>query len=284
LFCLIFSPAPARAFDWPSGASLAEKIQVLRQEIYNVKTLIASAHSQKKTAAAAYLALNLSDNSVLAQKNSGIQHSIASITKLMSAVVALENIDSEKTITLTKKMLAPEGESPSLFAGLNISAQNLLSASLIQSTNDATEALAYFLGKEKFLALMNQKSKELGMPSTVFADVHGLDKKNRSTAADTAKLLAYIYKKHPGILSTTKSNNFWLPDAQGKLLKFLNLNNFYYLPEFVGGKTGYSPAAKQTFAGVFDINGKPVAIIVLRSSDYQSDTFNIINQLKNQSH
>jgi D-alanyl-D-alanine carboxypeptidase len=156
-----------------------------------------------------------------------------------------------------------------------------LQASLIQSTNDAAESLSYFIGREKFLALMNQKAKEIGMVRTFFADVHGLDKQNLSTARDMAKLLTYIRKNNPEILEATKNNNFWLPDAQGKLLRFMNLNNFYGLPEFAGGKSGYSPEARQTFAGIFNIDNKPIAIVLLRSTDFQSDTFKIIERLKN---
>ena len=177
-------------------------------------------------------------------------------------------------------MLEPLGHSLTLFLGLNISAENLLKASLIQSTNDACEALAYFLGKEKFLDLMNQKAKELGMKNTVFSDVHGLSPTNRSTAADLAKLISYIYKEHPEILHLTRDNNFWLPDSTGRLLKFQNVNNFYPLRGFIGGKTGYLAQAKQTLASVFRLNEKPVAIILLYSDNRQADTFTILNRLK----
>jgi len=260
---------------------LIQQIQVLQQEIQRLQALILSLQSQQEITAASYLAVNLSHNSVVLEKNANQPYPIASVAKLISAVVAFENIDTDQTITLTEKMLEPLGYSPSLFLGLNVSAKNLLQASLIQSTNDASEALTYFLGKEKFLALMNQKAKGLGMSNTVFFDAHGLNPANRSTAADIAKLLTYIHKNHPEILSITKDNNFWLPDPTGRLLKFQNVNNFYHLPEFIGGKTGYLPEAKQTLASLFNVNKEPVAIILLYSSNRQSDTFTIINQLKN---
>ncbi|UMX47417.1 MAG: serine hydrolase [Candidatus Nealsonbacteria bacterium DGGOD1a] len=276
-----YCPGTIQAFDWPAGAALIQRIQVLKQEIYNAKMLIVSAKSKKPNTAQAYLAMDLTNGAALMVKNPDKAYPIASTAKLMTAVIASENIDSEKTIALTKDMLSPEGSSPAIFAGLNISAKNLLQASLIQSTNDAAESLSYFIGREKFLALMNQKAKEIGMARTFFADVHGLDKQNLSTARDMAKLLTYIRKNNPKILEATKNNNFWLPDAQGKLLRFMNLNNFYGLPEFAGGKSGYSPEARQTFAGIFNINNKPIAIVLLRSTDFQSDTFKIIERLKN---
>lgn len=277
---LEFFPKTARAFDWPAGVALVQRIQVLKQEIYNAKMLALSAKSKKPITAAAYIAVDLSSGSALTKKNADKVYPIASTTKLMTAVIALKNISPDKTITLTKDMLSPEGGSPAIFSGLAISAKNLLQASLTQSTNDASESLAYFVGKEKFLALMNQKAREIGMANTFYADTHGLSKQSRSTANDMSKLLAYIYKNNPEILETTKNNNFWLPDAQGKLLKFMNLNNFYNLPEFVGGKSGYSSDAKQTFAAIFNIKGKPVAVVLLRSTDFQADAFKIVNQLK----
>jgi len=201
----------------------------------------------------------------------------------MNSVIAVENIELKQTITLNEEMLKPIGYSPSLFKGLKVSAENLLKASLIQSTNDAAQSLAYFLEEGKFLDLMNKKAKELNMANTSYCDPHGLNPLNQSTASDLAKLLAYIYKNHPEILTITKDNNFWLPNQLGRLLKFANLNNFYNFPEFIGGKSGYLPEAKQTFASLFNINGKPVAIVVLYSKNYKTDTSKILELVKNKS-
>jgi len=226
-----------------------------------------------------YIAVDISDNFVIAQKNSDQAYPIASITKLMNAVVAVENIDMKKTITLNRQILKPEGYSPSLFLHLTVSAKNLLRASLIQSTNDASEALSYFIGNKKFIGLMNQKAKDINMESTHFYDAYGLDPKNHSTASDLAKLLAYIYKHHPEILSITKENNFWLPDKTGKLLKFQNVNNLYAYPEFIGAKSGYIPESKQTLASMANINGKPIAIVLLYSTNRKKDALNMVSWL-----
>jgi D-alanyl-D-alanine carboxypeptidase (penicillin-binding protein 5/6) len=148
-------------------------------------------------------------------------------------------------------MLKPLGQSPSLYLGLSVSAENLLKAALLQSSNDAAKALSFSLGKQKFVQLMNKKAKELGMTNTTFDDAHGLSHKNVSTASDLIKLLAYIYKNHPEILRITKENNFWLPDKTGKLLKFQNVNNFYPLSNFIGGKTGYSKKSQTNLGSGF---------------------------------
>jgi len=283
LSLFIFLPLVSKAVEASSlmeTAKLSQQIEILKQEISLLQSLLLNLQSQQEITTQSYLVVNLSDNSVILEKNPNQLYRIASITKLMTAVIALENINTDKTITLTEKMLEPLGQSPSLFLGLNISAENLLKASLIQSSNDASEALAYFVKKEKFLGLMNQKAKELNMANTIFYDVHGLNPANHSTAADLAKLLTYIYKNHPEILTITRDNNFWLPDRTGRLLKFQNVNNFYPLSTFIGGKTGYLLEAKQTLASIFNVKGNPIVIVLLYSSNRQADAFAILKQLE----
>lgn len=270
-----FSFKPVEAFSF---AELNRQIQAIYEKIQQLK--LSFANLGPRINAQSYLVASISDNSVILEKNINNPHTIASITKLMNAVVAFENIDTEKKITLTEEMLKPLGYSPSLFKGLNVSAQNLLKASLIQSTNDASQSLTYFLKDKNFLELMNQKAKELGMANTCFYDVHGLNPSNKSTASDLLKLLKYIYANHPEILDITKNNDFWLPNQTGRLLKFANLNSFYNLSEFIGGKSGYLPEAKETFASLFNVNGKPIAVILLYSDNKKTDTLEILEWLK----
>lgn len=283
MIALFFLVAPKSAFalDAVNISALQQQVQILIQEIGNMKSLIANSRSLAPISSTSYIAVDLNSGRVLLKNNETAQYPIASVTKLMTAVVARQKIDDSDQITLTGAMLTPYGNSPAVYSGLKINSNDLLYASLTQSVNDAAESLSYFLGKEEFLGAMNKKAKKLGMKSTVYADVMGLDAKSKSTAADLEKLLAYIYEKDPKILEITKNNDFWLPDATGRMLKFQNLNGFYYHPEFFGGKTGYLPEARQTFAAVFNINKKPVAIVVLNSRNYQADTFKIINQIKN---
>jgi len=277
--CFVSGPKTSLALEQTEKEKLLQQIEILQQEVLLLQTLISNMQLNQEIQAQSYFAVDLSDNSSLLEKNSSQPYPMASVTKLMAAVVALENIDKSQTITLTEEMLKPLGCSPSLFLGLNVSAENLLKAGLIQSTNDAVESLAYFLGKQKFLSLINQKAKDLGMVNTIYYDVHGLNPANRSTAQDLVKLLAYIHKNHPEILAVTKDNNFWLPDSTGKLLKFKNLNNFYPLPEFIGGKTGYLIEAKQTLAAIFSIEGKPIAVVILYSPNRQADVFAILRKI-----
>jgi len=260
---------------------LVQQIEIIKQEISLLASLVSSWNSTGKISSPAYLVVDFSNDSILLQKNINQSYPTASIAKLMTAVISVENINPEGEITLNKKMLLPLGYSPCLFQGLRIKSQDLLKAALIQSVNDAAEALSYFIGKEKFIKMMNKKAKELEMTNTVFYDVHGLNPCSRSSASDLIKLIKYIYKKHPEILEITKENDFWLPDSEKRLLKFRNLNNFYPLSNFIGGKTGYLIEAKQTFLGIFKIKNKPVAIALLYSNNTKADVFKILKKIKN---
>jgi len=257
-------------------------IESLKTELSLLKMLLTNMNAKSGINSPAYIAVELESGKTLLSKNSEQARPAASITKMMTATIARENIDENKKITLTDSMLAPAGNSSVLYAGREIDIKTLLKAVLIQSSNDAAEALAQAAGKENFLALMNQKAAELGMENTVFFDPCGLNPKNKSTPADLAKLVAYVHKNHPEILAIGKSNDFWLEDKSGVWMKFQNVNNFYPLAAFVGGKTGYLPEAKQTIAGVFNVNGKPTAIIVLYSANRQADVFRILEKLQPQ--
>lgn len=288
---------PASAIDsaYEGEVVLTEEQQIkeLQERLVRLKALIADIILGRHIMAESYLVMDITNSTIISQKNITQSHSIASITKLMNAVVAVENLDQDKSIILDEAMLKPAGYSPSLFLKLAVTVKHLLKASLIQSTNDAAQALSIAVGSatadggvpqdavKKFVALMNYKARQLGMDDTHFYDAHGLDLKNRSTVFDIAKLLAYIHQNHPDILEITKDDDFWLPDPTGKLLKFKNLNLFSGLPEFIGGKTGYLPEAKQSLAGLFDINGRTVAIILLKTSHQRADALTLIDWVKN---
>lgn len=275
-------PAPVHALEFSSSMTLQQKIQLLQQEIVRLQVLLAQmvVAEPQNIQAESYIVIDVSNNAVAAQKNASQTYPIASITKLMNAVVTLENIDVNQNITLTENMLKPEGYSPALFLGLNVSANNLLKAMLIQSTNDAAEALTHFIGNEKFVGLMNKKAQDLGMVNTYYYDAHGLNLENHSTVSDLAKLLAYIYKTHPQILEITKINGFQLSGPKGETLTFQNLNVFSKNPNFIGGKSGYLTGAKQSMASLFNINGKIMAVVVLKSADRQADTLKLISQAR----
>ncbi len=281
LIALIILLSPNETSAFTERDRLIRQIEIIKREISVLQGLIRNSTLRHNTLAAAHIAMDLSDNSVVSEVNADKTYPIASITKLMSAIIATENISPDEKIVLTAEMLRPYGSSPVLFPGSTVSSEDLVKASLIQSTNDASEALSFFMKQRIFIALMNQKAKEIGMNDTIFFDAHGLNPANRSTARDLTKMISYVLENHPELLTLTRENNFWLPDPEGRLLKFYNVNNFYYLSNFIGGKTGYLPEAGQTLASVFNVNGNPTAIIILSSDNRQADLFSILRRISN---
>lgn len=279
LLALTITVLPAKAFAFTERDRLLRQIEIIKREISVIKNLIDNSTLRQNATAAAHIVIDLSDQTVVSEVNADLIRPIASITKLVSATVAIENIPQDKTIILTPEMLRPYGGSPVLIPGSIFTAEELIKASLIQSTNDASETLSFFMGRDSFVKLMNQKVAEIGMTDTVFYDAHGLNPANRSTARDLAKLMSYTLEHHPELLAITKSNDFWLPDPDGRSLKFHNVNNFYPLSNFIGGKTGYLPEARQTLASIFNVNNKPTAIILLGSDNRQADLFSILRKI-----
>ncbi len=260
-----------------------ERKLFLREEIKRLSAILFDLQLKNTVSADSYAIFNVSEEQFLSEKNTEKSYPIASVTKIMTAVVATENIDMQDRITLTTRMMTPYTRlSPSLPMGLNVSAENLLKASLIQSTNYAANALSYFLEEDTFVDLMNQKARELEMSNTVFYDAHGLSTVNTSNVLDLVKLINYIYKNHPIILEITKNNNFWMPceDSISGMCKFMNLNIFYENPNFIGGKTGYLTVAKQTFVSLFKIEEEVFSITILCSDKRKEDVENILKYLQ----
>src|SRR5210317_2309314 len=125
---------------------------------------------------------------VIYQKKANEKSSIASLTKLMTAMVIIDsNLDLDKKITITKNDFDKiKGTTSRLWLGSELSRKELLSIALIASDNRAASAISnsYPGGKKAFVQAMNVKAKQLGMDDTLFADPTGLDKNNISTAID----------------------------------------------------------------------------------------------------
>ncbi len=275
IFLFTFLASPASASN-----ELAERAEFLRKEINRLRPVLFNLYLQRDVSAEAYSVVNLSNSTVLSEKNADEGHIIASVTKMMSAIITKENVDMEEEIILETKMLTPYTRiSPSLTMGLKVSTENLLKAMLIQSTNYAAEALTYFLNEGEFLKLMNEKAKEIGMENTHFEDAHGLSVMNRSTTKDLAVLLDYVFKNHPDLLEITKDNNFQMPCGE-KICTFKNLNIFSEHINFIGGKTGYLHASKETFACIFNFNGDAIAIVILYSDNRKENTETILDYME----
>lgn len=227
--------------------------------------------------ASGYIVANLETNEVYAERNADVNRPIASISKLMTAVVANETIGYNRLVYVSGTAIATHGTQGSLYEGQRMSLHTLLHPLLLESSNDAATAIAENLGASRFHDLMNRKATALGMNNTHFADPSGLSEKNTSSPSDLFKLARYIYTKKKYIFDLTKlPSATLLIEGTGAHQTFANKIPFRDRPDFVGGKNGYIPEARQTLLSVFEtkLGDKtyPILIVVLGSENHAQDT------------
>jgi len=189
---------------------------------------------------------------------------IASITKLMTAVVVLENFGENKKIPISQTAVLTEGIAGNFQSGEVYSARDLLKIMLITSSNDAAVAFEEYGGRDKFIRLMNNKAEELGMKDTIFYDSSGLSSMNTSTANDLLLLTKYIVKEHPEIFNWTRLQNILVQPLNNDVSKsLLNIDWFSSDSGFLGGKTGTSPVAKQNLLEIVSMGNYRIVVIAL---------------------
>ena len=208
---------------------------------------------------------NLDNKSAFFQKQIYLEKPIASLTKLMTAVVAFENIDHNKIITLSPAAISSFGDFGDFKEGEQYKLTDLIKGMLVSSSNDAAVALAEQLSLKKFILLMNEKAKELKMTQTIFVDPNGLSSSNRSTANDLMLLTVYILERMPEIFSATKNSRLEIPELKsGKIKVIYNMNKFVENKNFIGGKTGFLlNLDKGSLISLFNYKDYIVAIIIL---------------------
>jgi D-alanyl-D-alanine carboxypeptidase len=200
---------------------------------------------------------------------------IASITKLMTAIVASEQGLLTKTITFTDVMTAAEGDAGKFKTGDTMSGNDILKGMLLVSSNDAAEAFAQTYGRDAFIGLMNDKAKALRMMDTTYLDPSGLSARNQSTPDDLYKLMGYLQSEHPELLAITRQKKTVITELVTKRRRTIaNIDEFAGQIGFLGGKTGYITEAEGNgnLVTLFTKNGQPFVIVVLGSPDRFGET------------
>ena len=224
----------------------------------------------------------LNNNNKIYELNVDSHWSVASITKLITAVVAGEKIDAEQKITFTDQMFTDENDMANFKAGETFKSIDLVKAMLMLSSNNAAEALAQSFSLEDFINLMNEKAKELNLSETRFFDSTGLSAKNQSTPNDIFKIINYLYQSHPEILKITAKKNDYILELNSKTKLFLsNINQFAGQTDFDGGKSGFTDEAQGNLVSIFSVKKEPIVIIILGSQDRFGDTKKLLECVQN---
>jgi D-alanyl-D-alanine carboxypeptidase len=217
------------------------------------------------------IAIDLNSGEILYEKNSHEKSQIASITKLMTILIVLEENKLNDVVTVSSNAANTEGSTMDLQPGEQIAVENLIYGAIINSANDAAVALAEYNAEtvDAFIEKMNNKSKSLGLLNTNFSNPIGLDNPNNySTAYDLAKLGKYIYEnefiKHAAglkeleVQSVSKNYTHKLKSTN-ELLE----NEFYKIK---GLKTGHTDGAGLCMLGIAENKeGNEILTVVLNS-------------------
>lgn len=203
---------------------------------------------------------------------------IASITKMITALVVLEDIGANKKISVDNTAVLTEGEAGNLKEGEIYSAQDLLKIMILTSSNDAATAFENYLGKNEFIRLLNEKAKKIGMSETTLYDASGLSPLNESSASDLLHLASYILEKNPEIFNWTRLSSFLVQpmnETDGRLV--LNINGLHSRRDYLGGKTGTSNEARENLLAIFSLNNRRVVVVILGSVNRLAEVDNLLN-------
>lgn len=234
-----------------------------------------------KISAKYFLVGDVETGQIIASSKESEAVPIASLTKLMTAVVADESIGLDKETVISNTAVDTYGQQGRLKRGEVYTIEELLYPLLLESSNDAAEAIAEYDNHFAFMLDMNSKAKLLNMNKTFFDDPSGLSSKNISSASDLFELVQYINKYRNYIFDISVEKNHKI----GNKVWYLN-SKFRTDKNYVGGKNGYTDEAGKTNIGIFKLkldeegDDRKIAIIVLNSPNTEKDTRAIISYLQ----
>ena len=220
--------------------------------------------------------MDMDSGRVMYAKDAHYVQSVASISKIMTAIVAIENADVEKDVTIGDEVLKAYGSGIYVKSGEKIKLEDLIYGLMLRSGNDAALAIAYATSgsTSSFVKLMNEKANDLGMSDTVFNNPSGLDEKeekgNFSSAYDMALLMSYAmknkeFKKITGtlkhVVKTNKNTYVW--HNKNKLLRTYEYTT--------GGKTGFTKKAKRTLVTSAGKDGLNLVVVTINDGSDWSD-------------
>ena len=230
------------------------------------------------TSARAAILMETENNVILYEKNINEVRSVASISKIMTAIIAIESGKMDDKVIIGDEINKAYGSGIYIKNGEELTLRDLVYGLMLRSGNDAALAIAHYVGGsvDNFVILVNDKAKEIGMKNTEFNNPSGLDedKGNYSTAYDMAKLASYAikneeFKKITGTktykLKTNKNTYIW--HNKNKMLTMYKYS--------IGGKTGYTEIAKRTLISYAYKDDTSLVVVTLNDGNDWNDHKNL---------
>lgn len=207
--------------------------------------------------------------------------SVASISKIMTAIVAIENADVNSTVTIGEEITKAYGSGIYIKQGEEITLESLLYGLMLRSGNDAALAIANYVGGDidNFVEMMNEKAVEIGMKNTTFNNPHGLDENggNLSTAYDMALLTSYAMQNenYRKIVSTKK----YALRTNMNYYSWINKHKLLHSHNYItGGKTGFTDIAKRTLVTTASKDNINLVVVTLNDGNDFVDHINLFEE------
>ena len=234
--------------------------------IFLVLTLLLVFTPVTNASVGAFLILDARDGLILDQEGKDLCLPMASTTKIMTALVALEQVSLSEMVKIPRQAVGTEGSSLYLTEGKILSVEDLLYGLMLRSANDCAEALAWYIGdgdRDRFIAMMNQKAKSLGLSSTCFKNPSGLPEDGHYTTAYELALIMREAMKCSDFQKITSTKSRKIGDQM-----VVNHNKLLSLYEnCVGGKTGYTMEAGRCLVTVAKKDGVSLICVTLGRRD-----------------
>ena len=249
-----------------------------------------------------------STGTILYEKNSDEAHYPASITKIMTTLLALENGNLSDMVTFSDDAINnTEGSGIARDYGEQMTLEQCLYGVMLESANECAYAVAEHVGGtvENFVDMMNAKAKELGCTNTHFANPHGLQDENHYTTAHDMALIAQAAYQNETFRIIIGTKMYTIPPTNkhaeetvlrnhhDMLCTYHNANRKYLYPYCVGGKTGYPATANSTLVTYAEKDGMTLICVVMNTQspnqfidtvnlfDYAFDNFQVLNVAEN---
>ena len=230
------------------------------------------------------IAIDLDTNTILFSKNADMEMPVASLVKVMTAILAMEHTDINSKVTISKNAADTGENTMGLLEGETFTVKELLYGLILNSANDASVAIAEKVAgsEDNFTDYMNIKAKLIGANNTLFVGASGLNKKGKkyySTSTDMARIAAYSLDNHPTLRQIYQTVYLELPYSSNHGLKILenqtNLLTTY--PGVKGIKTGYTEESGLCLISYAENDGKKVLVVVLNSTDRKGDAILLLD-------
>lgn len=238
---------------------------------------------QPEIKAESYIAIDLSTNQILLEKDSRKKLPVASTLKTMTALVALERGNLEQVITISEWAADVGEDSMGLSVGEKLTLEELLYGLLLPSGNDAAEAIAEGLvgRREVFINWMNSKVKELGLSDSYFINPSGLEEEGKSefSTAYDLMVIARHALKYPKFREIVKTPEYVIPYFENHKAFYLwtQTNLLKENPEVIGVKMGYTPSAGLCGVTLAESSGHRILGVLLNSPNRREDIKNLLN-------